>query len=80
MMAESVLADLNPGDSAIILGFHKGDRDYRHKLLAMGLTPNTRFTVVRRAPLGDPIQIKVRNFDLSLRQKEALLLRIQRVD
>ena len=45
----------------------------------MGLTPNTEFTVVRKAPLGDPIQLEVRNFQLSLRKKEAELLLIERV-
>lgn len=73
------LFDLSPGENGRILGFAKGDRAYRQKLLAMGLTPNTLFQVLRRAPLGDPIQIRVRDFTLSLRQQESLLLNIARV-
>lgn len=73
------LSDLKSGEVGIICGFHKGDKPYRHKLLAMGLTPNTQFEVVRRAPLGDPVQIRVRDFYLSLRQKEVALLKIKRV-
>lgn len=73
------LSDLSPGEIGKISGFHKGDRVYRQKLLAMGLTPNTEFEVIRRAPLGDPIQIRIRNFDLSLRQAETALLKIERV-
>ena len=73
------LSDLIPGDIAKICGFHPGNTAYRQKLLAMGLTPNTEFTVIRRAPLGDPIQICVRNFHLSLRQAETALLKIERV-
>jgi len=42
------------------------------RLMMMGLTPGTSFTVVRVAPLGDPIEIKVRGFNLSLRREEAL--------
>ncbi|MBL4798599.1 MAG: ferrous iron transport protein A [Oleispira sp.] len=42
------------------------------RLMMMGLTPGTSFMVVRVAPLGDPIEIKVRGFNLSLRREEAL--------
>lgn len=73
------ITELNPGDCARVCGFHKGNREYRQRLLAMGLTPNTEFTLIRKAPLGDPIQLQVRNFQLSLRKKEAALLRIERV-
>lgn len=74
-----MLSDLAPGETGRILRLGKGDRAYRQKLLAMGLTPNTCFQVVRRAPLGDPIQIRVRDFTLSLRQSESTLLEIERV-
>ncbi len=73
------LSELIPGESGRVLGFHKGNSEYKQRLLAMGLTPQTEFTVVRKAPLGDPIQLEVRNFQLSLRKKEAALLRIERV-
>jgi len=73
------LTQMQPGDVGKICGFHPGDKAYRQKLLAMGLTPNTYFEVIRRAPLGDPIQIRVRSYFLSLRQKEAELLKIERV-
>ena len=42
------------------------------RLMMLGLTPGTRFSVVRDAPLGDPIEIKLRGFRLSLRREEAL--------
>ncbi len=74
------LADLSPGEIGKICGFRKGDKAYRQKLLTMGLTPNTQFEVIRRAPLGDPIQIRVRDFHLSLRQAETALLIIERVN
>lgn len=71
------LAEMRPGDVGRICGFHSGDKAYRQKLLAMGLTPNTYIEVVRRAPLGDPIQIRVHAYFLSLRQAEAALLKIE---
>ena len=50
---------------------------YKRKLLAMGLTPGTEFTVTRVAPLGDPVEILVRGFKLSLRKDEAAALVIE---
>lgn len=65
------LRDLDIGDSARIVGFEPTHRSYRSKLLSMGLTKNTLITVRNVAPLGDPIHISVRDFDLSLRRDEA---------
>lgn len=73
------ISDLAAGEVAKVLGFGPGERSYRQKLLAMGLTPNTEFEVIRRAPFGDPIEIRVRQFYLSLRQAEAKLIQIVRV-
>lgn len=72
-------SDMKAGDCGRVLGFYPGDRAYRQKLLAMGLTPNAYFTVVRSAPLGDPIQIQVRESYLCLRKAEAEILKIERI-
>ena len=77
-MSAVSLSELIPGEQGRICGYRRGDKVYRQRLLAMGLTPNTPFTLVRRAPLGDPIQIRVRNFSLSLRKNEASILLIKR--
>jgi ferrous iron transport protein A len=63
--------DMVSGTVGRILGYEKAMRSYKGKLLSMGLTPHTEFTVIRVAPLGDPIEIKVRDFHLSLRKQEA---------
>jgi Fe2+ transport system protein FeoA len=47
------------------------------RLLEMGLLPGTRVEVVRYAPLGDPIEIKIRGYNLSLRKHEAEQVWIQ---
>lgn len=65
------LRDMPIGARGRVVGFEKGQRAYRQKLLAMGLTPGSEFQVVRHAPLGDPVEISVRGFALSLRQAEA---------
>lgn len=75
----SVLPDqLTVGERIRVVGFEKGSKAYRQKLLAMGLTPGTTFTVTRVAPMGDPIEIRVRDFDLSLRKAEASVLKVER--
>ena len=45
----------------------------------MGLTPGTEFSVTRLAPLGDPVEINVRGYAVSLRKDEAQLLRVERL-
>jgi len=74
----SRLRDLTPGDIGRVVGFESGNRSYRRKLLSMGLTPGVEFEILRVAPLGDPVEIRVRGFDLSLRRDEAQLLKIER--
>ena len=70
---------MKPGDSARITGLTAGDRGYRQRLLAMGLTPGAVFEVRRKAPLGDPIEISIRNFTLTLRKAEAAILELEAV-
>lgn len=77
-MPSICFSDLAPGEQGRICGYRKGDKLYRQRLLAMGLTPNTSFTLIRRAPLGDPIEIRIRGFLLSLRKSEANILLIER--
>lgn len=73
------LKDLSVGDKARVTGFNKQGRAYRKRLLAMGLTPGTEFSVVRFAPLGDPVEITLRGFSLTLRKDEADILNIEKV-
>jgi ferrous iron transport protein A len=46
----------------------------------MGLTKGTKFTVIRKAPLGDPVQIRLRGYNLSLRKKEVEMLEVEVLD
>lgn len=74
------LSMLKVGEEAKVLGFHTGSKVYRQKLLSMGLTRGTTFKVVRKAPMGDPVQIDVRGFSLSLRKQEAGVLEIEKIN
>jgi ferrous iron transport protein A len=71
---------LDSGDRATIIGYQGLPDSYRKKLMNMGLTPGTQFQVKRSAPLGDPIEISVRGFSLSLRKQEANGLLISRIE
>ncbi len=48
-----------------------GSRPVVRRLLEMGLVPGTRVTVQREAPLGDPVELRVRNYALSIRRADA---------
>jgi len=76
---EQTLADIAVGEKGTIVGFEKGSQQYRKKLLAMGLIKGTEFEVSRVAPMGDPVEINVRDYSLSLRKNEAKALLVGRV-
>ncbi|WP_405229166.1 FeoA family protein [Lentisalinibacter sediminis] len=72
------LKQLSVGDSGRVVGFGEGSKAYRRKLLSLGLTPGTELTVTRYAPMGDPVEIRVRGFSLSLRRDEAASLLVEK--
>lgn len=74
------LREIAIGAKGRILGYESTNRSYKRRLLSMGLTPGTEFKIIRHAPLGDPTEIKVRGFSLTLRKDEADALFIEKVD
>ncbi|MBI4776543.1 MAG: ferrous iron transport protein A [Deltaproteobacteria bacterium] len=66
------------GETGKVSGYVKGATSYREKLLSMGLTRGTQFTVERIAPMGDPVEILLRGFALTLRKDEASALMVER--
>ena len=73
------IKDLHIGQSAVITGYNQGNHNYKSKLLSMGLTKNTVIKLIKIAPLGDPIEIEVRGFHLSLRKDEAEIILLKSV-
>jgi ferrous iron transport protein A len=71
------IQDLQVGQVARVIGYVTGDRDYRHKLLRMGMVKQAEFTLVRVAPLGDPVVIELRGTNLTLRKAEADAIEIE---
>lgn len=74
----NTLIGMRIGEKGIIRGFHAETNAYRQRLLAMGFTPGTPFTLRRIAPLGDPIVIQIRGVDICLRRKEAQQIHVQK--
>ena len=70
MSSVQLLSELSAGMEAEIRGFHPNCKDVQ-RLREMGLLPGTKIKLVRWAPLGDPLEIKVRGYNLSLRKHEA---------
>ena len=64
------LKDLKIGDSGLILTVG-GEKALRRRFLAMGITPRTIVTVKKTAPLGDPIELLLRGYVLSLSLEDA---------
>lgn len=70
-------SDLMVGKQARVLSFNEGDDAYCERLMSLGLVPGATFTVLRKAPLGDPIEILVRGCGLSLRKEEANIMQVE---
>lgn len=70
------LNQLKTGSSGIITAVG-GDGPLRCRLLDMGLIPHTRITLQKVAPMGDPIEIMVRGYELTLRVEEARKIEIK---
>lgn len=64
------MAEVSVGQHGHVTGI-EGTDEVSLRLLEMGLTPGVEFSLLGVAPLGDPIEIEVRGYRLSLRKREA---------
>ncbi|MBB6216786.1 ferrous iron transport protein A [Anaerosolibacter carboniphilus] len=67
---EKTLKDLKPGESGII-SMIKGKGPGKRRLMDMGVIKGTAILVEKVAPLGDPIEVKVKGYNLSFRREDA---------
>ena len=65
------LNKLKTGQDAVILAVKGKDKALRSHILDMGLTPGVEVTLVKTAPLGDPLEIRLRGYELTLRKSDA---------
>ncbi len=69
------LKDIHAGESCVAAAV-TGSRALRHRLLSMGITPGVKITVKKTAPFGDPMEIWLRGYSLTLRKAEAAAVKI----
>ncbi len=70
------LKDLKPGQKCKIKRFLDNNSS-THRIVEMGLTPGTTVEVEKTAPFGDPMEIKVRGYHLSLRKNEVNQIQVE---
>ncbi|QFU22014.1 ferrous iron transport protein A [Shewanella eurypsychrophilus] len=75
------LSDLNPGDHATISEVGQLDLPsvVKRKLLSMGITPNTSFHVIRKAPMGSGLELDIRGSRLCMRRDLADIIDVDKV-
>ena len=70
------LRDVRIGDTVTVVKLH-GEGAVRRRIMDMGITKNVEIFVRKVAPLGDPIEINVRGYELSLRKADAEMIEVR---
>ncbi|MBP5781748.1 MAG: ferrous iron transport protein A [Clostridia bacterium] len=70
------LRDVKIGESATVVRLH-GEGAVKRRIMDMGITKHTPIYVRKAAPLGDPIEVTVRNYELSIRKADAEMIEVE---
>ena len=70
------LKDVRVGEAVAVVKLH-GEGAVRRRIMDMGITKNVEIFVRKVAPLGDPIEINVRGYELSLRKSDAEMIEVR---
>ncbi|MBP5653278.1 MAG: ferrous iron transport protein A [Lachnospiraceae bacterium] len=70
------LRDVKIGEKVKVVKLH-GEGAVKRRIMDMGITKNTEIYVRKVAPLGDPIEVTVRNYELSLRKADAEMVEVE---
>ncbi len=70
------LRDVKIGETATVVKLH-GEGAVKRRIMDMGITKNTSVYVRKVAPLGDPVEVTVRNYELSLRKADAEMIEVE---
>ena len=74
----STLRDAKCGDTVKVVKIH-GEGAVRRRIMDMGITKGVQIYVRKVAPLGDPIEINVRGYELSLRKADAEMIEVEKI-
>ncbi len=75
-LMKKILSDMQPGEKGIILSV-SGDNTVQRRIRDMGIVRGTEIEVVRRAPFGDPVEFRLKGYNLSLRREEAACVSVE---
>ena len=70
------LKDIAPGKSATVVRLH-GEGAVKRRIMDMGITQGVNVSVRKVAPLGDPIELTVRGYELSIRKEDASAIEVE---
>lgn len=71
-----ILKDVKVGETAVVVRLH-GEGAVKRRIMDMGLTRGTEVHVRKVAPLGDPMELTVRGYELSVRKADAEMIEVQ---
>lgn len=71
-----MLEELKPGQESVVVSLGKKG-PVRRRIMDMGITPGVSVKVIKVAPLGDPVEVNVRGYELSLRKAEARQIEVK---
>lgn len=80
MTNKKMLSDLEIGQKARIIKLHETDKVIRRHLLDMGVTKDTLVIVKKKAPMGDPINISLRDYELSICKKDLSKIEVEVIE
>lgn len=72
------LSELKSGETVTVTALNQLSTETRKRLMVMGVLPQTEITLVRRAPMGDPLQVEVRGVSVALRESIAASIEVER--
>lgn len=72
----STLRDAKCGDTVKVVKIH-GEGAVRRRIMDMGITKNVELYIRKVAPLGDPVEVTIRGYELSLRKADAEMIEVQ---
>jgi ferrous iron transport protein A len=73
------LRDVKIGETATVVKLH-GEGAVKRRIMDMGITRRTKVYVRKVAPLGDPIEVTVRNYELSIRKADAEMVEVEETE
>lgn len=71
----STLRDIKPGNKVTVVKLH-GNSAVKRRIMDMGITKGTEILVRKAAPLGDPIEVNVRSYELTLRKADCEMIEV----